>query len=95
MLNRMKVFAIVVLAVAGIAAAPSAKADPEESLRMTFQSGATFSGLWVVVTPGSLATEGDPVCAPRADETGAGVWVNATEQERRRAEKQAVKRGMC
>ena len=45
MLNRMKVFAIVVLAVAGIAAAPSAKADSEESLRMTFQSGATFSGV--------------------------------------------------
>ena len=36
--------AIVALAVAGLAAAPSAKADPTETLNMTFLSGATFSG---------------------------------------------------
>jgi hypothetical protein len=52
------------------------------------------SGLWVVVTPASLEAEGDPECGPRADETGAGVWANATEQERRSAEKQTVKRNM-
>jgi hypothetical protein len=47
----MKTLAIVALAAAGIAFATSAKADPTETVNMTFLSGATFSGV-VTFAPG-------------------------------------------
>ncbi|MGD0682922.1 MAG: PEP-CTERM sorting domain-containing protein [Terracidiphilus sp.] len=45
MLKSLRNLAVVALAVIGLAAASSAKADPTEILNMTFESGATFSGI--------------------------------------------------
>ena len=44
MVKSLRHLAVVALAVIGLAAASSAKADPMETLNMTFLSGATFSG---------------------------------------------------
>ncbi len=45
MMKTLRNMAIVALAVAGLAIASSAKADPTDTLIMNFQSGATFSGV--------------------------------------------------
>ena len=51
MLSRLKTLAMVALVVAGCVAAAPAKADPVETVNMTFLSGATFSGT-VTFAPG-------------------------------------------
>jgi len=43
-MKSIRLFSIVILILAGVVAATSAKADPTEYLQMTFVSGATFSG---------------------------------------------------
>jgi hypothetical protein len=53
---KMKTLAIVALAVAGIAGAASAIADPVDSVTMTFASGAVFSGT-VTFAPGYTSVE--------------------------------------
>jgi hypothetical protein len=44
-MKTLRNLAIFALAIAGLAAASSAKADPTETLTMIFESGATFSGV--------------------------------------------------
>jgi hypothetical protein len=56
MIKSIKALAIVALAIAGFAAATSAKADPMETVNMTFASGATFSGV-VTFAPGYTSPE--------------------------------------